>query len=269
MTSKAREIPKQSPETPDSGGDEGKLEQIRFSPEEEAALLTESNDLKLQANNLFGSARYSEAIQEYDKALQSCPNNLDFEAAVLRSNIAACHLKLEDWKAAVTAATSSIESLDRIHPPKADGDKVYAGDNVDELDSHEGATKKSSPCTTDIQRIRAKSLMRRARARCELGGWAALQGAEEDYRLLSKMDHLPPADRKTVQSRLLSLPARLDAAKQAEIGQMMGKLKELGNGILKPFGLSTDNFNMTKDPATGGYSMQFNQGNGGSSSASG
>ena len=160
--------------------------------------MTESNELKLRANNLFGSSRYLEAIQEYDKALQSCPNYLDYEIAILRSNIAACHLKLEDWKAVVTAASSSIESLDRLGPLEAD--KTHAEDSVRAPNSNDDVVKKKPPCTTDIQRIRAKSLMRRARARCELGGWAALQGAEEGQSNAGQLTRL--AITNTAETRL-------------------------------------------------------------------
>ena len=62
-----------------------------------------------------------------------------------------------------------------------------------------------------------------------------------------------------MEKALRQLPPRLEEAKQKEMGEMISKLKQLGNGILKPFGLSTDNFNMVKDEKTGGYSLQFNQ----------
>lgn len=90
------------------------------------------------------------------------------------------------------------------------------------------------------------------------------------------MPNLSVADRKIVVRQLKELPPRTKAAQEKEMGEMMGKLKQvciitsserylthylqLGNGILKPFGLSTDNFQMVKDEKTGGYSMNFNQG---------
>ncbi|CAI0655718.1 unnamed protein product, partial [Colletotrichum noveboracense] len=86
----------------------------KFSPEEEASLLTEANANKAEANALFASSKYEAAINKYDEAVAVCPNYLDYDLAVLRSNISACHLKLEQWKDAISSATAALDGLDRI-----------------------------------------------------------------------------------------------------------------------------------------------------------
>ncbi|KAI0466010.1 hypothetical protein F4859DRAFT_519498 [Xylaria cf. heliscus] len=258
----------------------------RFPPEEEAActcsLLGESNDKKSEANALFSSSKYESAINKYEEATAICPHYLDYELAVLKSNVAACHLKLEQYKEAIQSATESLDSLGRaekavLGSAEKPSEATKKDDEEDEDEPEEeiisAGAQKSAPAVAqetdaqraarkrqdDILRIKAKALMRRARARSELGGWSNLSGAEEDYKILAVMTNLSGADEKIIRTQLRLLPPRVKAAQEKEMSEMWGKLKDLGNGILKPFGLSTDNFQMTKDEKTGGYSMNFNQ----------
>ncbi|DAA73613.1 TPA_exp: Uncharacterized protein A8136_4642 [Trichophyton benhamiae CBS 112371] len=263
----------------ESDGDEEVFHDARFPPDEEADLLSQSHSYKADANTLFSASNYSEAITTYDRALAVCPNYLDYEVAVLKSNIAACHIQLEEWESAVDAATSSITFLDRLAPialattsqSSKDADTgsnktadatsrvVELPDNTSQGQEDEvlRTLKEKDTHREDVLRIRGKSLMRRGKARMQLGGWANLQGAEEDYKSLLELGILPPQDTRAVKTALRELPAKINAAKDKEMAEMMGKLKDLGNGILKPFGLSTDNFKFVKDEKTGGYSMGF------------
>lgn len=135
------------------------------------------------------------------------------------------------------AATASLDALDKLQGKdgqegaKEEEPKATEEDADEEIISI-GATKAENVSIkgkreTDIERIRGKALMRRAKARSELGGWASLQGAEDDYKLLSQMKDLPVADKKIVQRQLVQLPARTKAAQEKEMGEMMGKLKQV------------------------------------------
>lgn len=212
---------------------------------------------------MFTSACYDQAVSSYDRALASCPNYLDYDVAVLRSNIAACHLKLEDWKAAVDSATACIECLDRVIPPPtpeedADGSKgktpavdsrseeaavvEISGDDEEAEQAELKRLQKNDERKRDVERIRAKALMRRAKAKSQQGGWGNLQGAEEDYKVLAAMDKLPPDDRRIVQKALRELPARINQAKEKETAEMMGKLKDVSSCLLPFIHAKTNQF---------------------------
>lgn len=281
-----------------------------------------SHKLKTAANKQFTAKDFSSAISTYDKALAELPIYLDYELAVLQSNIAACHLQLQEWKEAIECAEKGLDNLEREMPMPKPKKEKKAEDNVngnvaaeaeenkvvelpDENDDEANAEMLknldiSDQRKADILRIRTKLLLRRARAKVKIteqptsttassdsalnvdsenmeastkalkpakpdafsagSTWGNLSAALSDYQTLAQPEYfhnLPQSDQKTVIEMIRVLPKRVEEAKQKEVGEMMGKLKELGNGILKPFGLSTDMFKMVQDPNTGGWSMNF------------
>lgn len=293
---------------------------LRFSPGEETELVNQSNTLKKQANAEFSKKDYSSALSTYDKALAELPNYLDYELAVLQSNIAACHLQLQEWKEAIGAAEQGLEELEREMPmpkrkktehnaksqdgitieskEKQEDNKVVELPEENDEEANVEMLRKldlSDQKKQDIHRIRTKLLLRRARAKVMIcqetlspapkpasyldpdspmttadskekekaapgSTWGNLSGALEDYTTLAQPGFfrtLPTSDQKTVLEALRTLPPKVEAAKKKEVDEMMGKLKDLGNGILKPFGLSTDMFKLVQDPNTGGWSMNF------------
>ena len=207
-----------------------------------------------------------------------------------------------DQKPMQTARTDSPDSSESENEPAQGDDAVVELPVSDTEETTTAALNKlivSDERRANINRIRTKALLRRARARHNLAHvlsqegktmfnpthkdetnspngprrsardnvspWTLLSATQSDYQLLAAPDKpyltlLPPSDRRTVTQALATLTLEIEQAKQKEVGEMMGKLKELGNGILKPFGLSTDMFKMTQDPKTGGYSMSMDSG---------
>lgn len=156
-------------------------------------------------------------MQGYTEALDSCPRYLSYERAVIKSNIAACYLHTSSWKEAVKASTDALDLLKpKLQERKTvgpDGKEVIVEEEVEDDDDDDddefkdaleekaeeeeeadeeivsaGAQKAEPVVPTlsvkdkkkqDRDRIYTKALLRRAKARTELGGWSALQGAEE------------------------------------------------------------------------------------------
>ncbi|XP_069754980.1 tetratricopeptide repeat protein 1 [Narcine bancroftii] len=82
-----------------------------------------------------------------------------------------------------------------------------------------------------------------------------LDEALQDYKIIVEKDP------SIVQAReaCMRLPRQIEERNEKMKEEMLGKLKDLGNMVLRPFGLSTDNFLLNKDPNSGSYSINFVQ----------
>uniref|UniRef100_G3QCN9 Tetratricopeptide repeat domain 1 n=2 Tax=Gasterosteus aculeatus aculeatus TaxID=481459 RepID=G3QCN9_GASAC len=84
-----------------------------------------------------------------------------------------------------------------------------------------------------------------------------LDEALEDYK---KVLNLDPTQTSASQA-CMRLPQQIQERNEKLKEEMMSKLKDLGNLVLRPFGLSTNNFQVNQDTDTGSYSINFVQNN--------
>lgn len=77
----------------------------------------------------------------------------------------------------------------------------------------------------------------------------------EDYKKVLELD----PDSGEARAALVRLPPLIEERNEKMKAEMMDKLKDLGNMILRPFGLSTKNFELKQDASSGSYSVNFNQ----------
>ncbi|NWI18763.1 TTC1 protein, partial [Crypturellus soui] len=82
-----------------------------------------------------------------------------------------------------------------------------------------------------------------------------LDEALEDYKTILEKD---PSIHQAREA-CMRLPQQIEERNEKLKKEMMGKLKDLGNLVLRPFGLSTDNFQIKQDSSTGSYSINFVQ----------
>jgi tetratricopeptide (TPR) repeat protein len=103
----------------------------------------------------------------------------------------------------------------------------------------------------------SKALFRRAQAGEKIGSYSSLSESLQDYQAVRELDDITQVTRRECQKAEQRLPAQIKEKGDKEKEEMMGKLKDLGNTLLGKFGLSTDNFQMQKDPSSGNYSVNF------------
>ncbi|KAL3970422.1 carbonic anhydrase [Sarotherodon galilaeus] len=82
-----------------------------------------------------------------------------------------------------------------------------------------------------------------------------LDEALEDYQKVLERDPNNVAARQAA----MRLPQQIQERNEKLKEEMLSKLKDLGNMILRPFGLSTNNFQVNQDAASGAYSINFIQ----------
>eukprot|EP00211_Chloroparvula_japonica_P014153 CAMPEP_0119143108 /NCGR_PEP_ID=MMETSP1310-20130426/33814_1 /TAXON_ID=464262 /ORGANISM="Genus nov. species nov., Strain RCC2339" /LENGTH=251 /DNA_ID=CAMNT_0007134707 /DNA_START=57 /DNA_END=812 /DNA_ORIENTATION=+ len=242
---------------------EGGIEEIEDGdiPVEEETGKGESGEEFSVVSESIGSRETVVGIHDGDEA--DCPTDdvteegegLSWDEIVEKRN-AAIELKnkgnhefsQQNYQAALCYYSQAIDESDAANPDLA---VFHCNKSACNLKFSQFEEAKQS-CTEAI-RLRpdyVKALVRRAAAYEGLG---RPQEAYDDYKKVLELD--PSV--KVAQAGVQRLPPIIKEKEAQDLAELTGKMKSLGDMFLRPFGMSTDDFEMKQDPNSGGYSIQM------------
>ncbi|KAH0629654.1 hypothetical protein JD844_011885 [Phrynosoma platyrhinos] len=252
-----------------------------MSEEEKEKRRNESIKLKEEGNEQFKKGDYKEAEDSYARALQVCPACCNTDRAILYSNRAAARMKQGECgntylmggqpffhfevvkmardclgSCAAISVTSPTSKLGIRLPESLCNAVVNWCDDKDNQSPLEQDKKETaiSDCSKalELNPNYIKALLRRAELYEKT---EKLDEALEDYKNLLEKD---PSIHQAREA-CMRLPRQIEERNEKLKEEMLGKLKDLGNLVLRPFGLSTENFQVNQDSSTGSYSINFVQ----------
>lgn len=199
------------------------------SAEQQEERRVRATERKQQANEEFRNGRPVSACQLYTDALRLCPLSATSDRAVLFSNRAASRAELAP-----------------LCPPPS----LLEQDSCDQ-----NLVAALADCARAVELDPGYVRARRRYARLlERAGGDRLDSALQQWRTL--LEHAG-TDAEACAA-IARLPDMINERNEKLKTEMMAKLKDLGNMVLRPFGMSTDNFKL-QPTDSGGYNIQFVQ----------
>ncbi|XP_053212078.1 tetratricopeptide repeat protein 1-like [Panonychus citri] len=241
-------------ENNDSNG-EPELQQL--SAEEIEEMKIKCDQLKQQGNTKFKDNQLDEAIDLYSQAINLCPLTNILERSVLFNNRAAAYFHKHGEESSQSDGDDNNKgrnNLTEVEEEEEEDDK----DDEDNLETKEKTESWLDKCVADcsssidLNEKYIKPYLKRAQAYRKMGK-DKLDLSLEDYEMVIKID--PTI--KECYPAINQLKEEIDKRNEQMKNEMIGKLKDIGNVVLNKFGLSTDNFQMVKNPDTGSYSINF------------
>ena len=187
---------------------------------------------KTEGNQEFKDEDYTNSITSYTNGLDICPLAETDDRSILFGNRAAAHIQLGNKTNAIDDCTESL---------KLNGKYLKVLIRYDEI----CWLLKFSFYYFFILFYRRAKLYEET---------DKLDESLEDYKQILEID----SSYTDAKAALVRLPQKIEERNERLKTEMFGKLKDLGNMILKPFGMSTNNFQMVQDPNSGGYSFSYN-----------